>query len=82
MEPHERIRYVFYNLLRKFLIAVGHDFLHKDGFKPSLYSFFLYGINSFDFISCIYTMIWYDIATGLYSIGYGAINIQVQSVWI
>lgn len=27
---------------------------------------------------CIYTVIWYDIPTGLNSLGYGAVNIQVK----
>lgn len=78
MEPQERIRYTFYNLLRKCLIAMGHDFLQGDGFKPNLYAFFLYAINAIGFISCVYTVIWYDISTGLGSVGYGAISIQVQ----
>lgn len=80
MEPHERIRYIFYNLLCKFLILVGHDFLGKDVFKPSLYTIFLYGLNALGFVSCIYTLIWYDISTGLNAIGYGAFNIQVKNI--
>lgn len=78
MEPHERIRYTFYTLLRKLLIASGHDFFQNGGFKPNLYTFFLYGLNALGFSFCIYTVIWYDVATGLHSIGYGAVNVQVK----
>lgn len=77
MEPHERIRYVFYSLQRKLLIAVGHDFLGKDGFTPNSRTYFIYGLNALALASCIYTVIWYDISTGLNSLGYGAVNIQV-----
>lgn len=78
MKPHERIRHTYHILLRKLLVAVGHDFLQKGGFKPSSYTFFLYGLNAFGFASCIYTVLVYDVATGLNSIGIGANNIQVN----
>lgn len=80
MKPHERIRYTFYNLFRKLLFSIGHDFLQKDGFKPTAYTFFMYGLNALGFTSCVYTIIWYDIATALNSIGYGAVNIQVVGI--
>lgn len=77
MEPHERIRYTFYNLLAKLLMSIGHNYLHKNGFKPHLYTYFMYLVNAVGFTSCIYTIIWYDAATALNSIGYGAVNVQV-----
>lgn len=77
MEPLERVRYTFYNLLRNLLIVVGHNFLEEGGFKPNLFSFFLYGLNVLGTVSCIYTVLYYDVETGLKSIGYGAVNIQV-----
>lgn len=78
MQPHERIRHTFYTLLRKLLIIVGHNFIDEGGFKPNLFSFFLYVLNVLGFASCIYTFFWYDIETGLKTIGYGAVNIQVM----
>lgn len=78
MEPHERIRFTFHTLERTLLIVVGHNFFEDGGFKPNLISFFLYGLNMLGITSCIYTFLWYDISTGLNSIGYGAINIQVK----
>lgn len=60
-------------------MAVGHDFLQSGGFKPTPYTFFMYGLNALGLISCIYTIIWYDVSTGLNSIGYGAINVQVKT---
>lgn len=80
MEPHERIRYVFYNLLQKLLTSIGHNFLANGSFKPNAYSFFLYGLNALGFTSCVYTVISYGVSTGLSSICYGAINFQVNSV--
>lgn len=80
MNSHERIRYIFYNLFRKLLFSIGHDFLQEEGFKPTAYTFFLYGINVLGFTSCIYTIIWYDVSTKLNSIGYGAVNIQVVNI--
>lgn len=77
MKPHETIRYVFHNLLRNILIVLGHNFLQMDGFKPTPYTYFLYLTNVFALMSCIYTVMWYDISTGLNSFGYGAANIQV-----
>lgn len=79
MESLKRIRFIFHNFLRTALIAVGHDFLQKDGFKPNLYTFFLYGLDAFAIACCAYTVIWYDVSTGLNSIGYGAINVQVKT---
>ena len=78
MEPHERIRYTFCTLLRKLLASIGHDFLRNGEFKPNFYSYFLYGINALGFTSCIYTLMTYDVATGLNSIGYGAVTVQVE----
>lgn len=78
MEPHERIRYTFHTLQRTLVTAVGHDFFEVGGFKTNFLSFFMYGLNTLGITSCIYTLLWYDIATGLNSIGYGAINIQVE----
>lgn len=78
MKPYERIRFVFYNLLKKLLTSIGHDFVGKDPFKPTLYTFFTYGLNALGITSCIYTMLMYDVATGLNSIAYGSINIQVE----
>lgn len=43
------------------------------------FRFFLYGLNVLGFTSCIYTVLAYDVATGLDSIGCGAINIQVKT---
>ena len=80
MEPHDRMRYTFYNLLRKILISIGHNFFCDGGFKPTFYTIFLYGLNALGVTSCIYTLIWYDVSTGLNAIGYGAINIQVKLV--
>lgn len=78
MEPHERICYTFYYLFRKLLIAVGHDAFQISGFRPNLYAFFLYGLNALSFVSFIYTVLVYDVATGLHAVGYGAINVQVN----
>lgn len=78
MKPHERIRYTFYDLFRKLLKSIGHDFLQKGGFKPTWYAFSLYGLNAFGFACCVYTVVVYDVSTGLNSIGYGAVNIQVN----
>lgn len=82
MEPHQRSRYTFYDSFRKILISIGHDndIFIKDSFKPNFNSSFLYGLNALGFISCVYTIIWYDVSTGLNSIGYGAINVQVKLV--
>lgn len=77
MEPHERARYTFHNLLRRLLIVIGHNFIKEGGFKPNLFTFFLYALNVFGSVSCIYTVLWYDFETALNSIGYGAVNIQV-----
>lgn len=78
MEPYERIRYVFYDLFHKLLIVTGHDYLRKGGLRRNYYSYFMYLANAVGFTSCIYTIIWYDAATGLNSIGYGTVNIQVK----
>lgn len=78
MEPHERIRYIFHTLQRKLLIIVGHNFYDKGGFKTNFLSFCMYALNTLGLTSCIYTLLWYDTSTGLNSIGYGAINIQVM----
>lgn len=78
MKPDERIRWTFYDLFRKLLIIVGHDYLRKDGLKRNLYTYFVYFTNAVGFTSCIYTVMWYDFSTGLNSIGYGAVNIQVK----
>lgn len=78
MKPYERIRYTFYNLLQKLLISIGHNYLVKDEFKPSPYSFSLYAVNILGLLTCVYTVIVYDIPTGLNAIGYGAISIQVN----
>lgn len=77
-EPHQRIRYVFYNLLQKLLFPIGHDFLTEGGYKPTSNTYFMYCVNALSFASCIYTCIWYDISTGLNSLSYGAVNIQVK----
>lgn len=78
MEPHERIRYIFHTLQRKLVIIVGHDFYEKGGFKTNFLSFCMYALNTLGLTSCIYTLLWYDTSTGLNSIGYGAINVQVM----
>lgn len=79
MQPHERIRHIFYNSFRKLLISTGHDYLGEGGeFKPNFLTYFMYLFNAVGFITCIYTIIWYDVETGLNSIGYGAVNIQVK----
>lgn len=59
------------------LITAGHNYLHKDKFTPNLYTYFLYGLDALSFISCVYTVLVYDVSTGLNSIGYGAVSIQV-----
>lgn len=78
MQPHEKIRHIFYTLHRTLLIFVGHNLYQEGGFKPNWYTFLLYGLNTLGITSCIYTLLWYDVSTGLNSIGYGAINIQVK----
>ena len=78
MQPHERIRYLFYVILRKIATLLGHDIFDKDGLKLNAISYFLYGLNAAGLSSTIYTFFMYDITTGLNSIGYGAINCEVS----
>ena len=77
MEPHEKIRYSFYNLLRKLFIAVGHDFFGDDGFKPNLYTYCIYVVSVASFTSFLYTILVYDIAIKLTTIAYFAMFCQV-----
>lgn len=78
MEPYERMRYTFFRLFRTILIIIGHDYLRKEGLKRNWYTYSMYLVNVAGFTSCIYTVMCYDVPTGLNSIGYGAVNIQVQ----
>lgn len=52
MKPNERIHYTFFTLYRNLLIAIGHNYLQKGGFKLNLYKFFLFGFNTLGFTSC------------------------------
>lgn len=78
MLPHERIRRLFYNFLRKIAIVIGHDIFADGGLKLNALSYFLYGLNAAGLSSTIYTIYVYDTTTGLNSLGYGAINCQVK----
>lgn len=80
MKPHERIRRLFYSLIRKLAIVIGHDVFAEGGLKLNALSYFLYGLNVAGISSTIYTIFAYDTTTGLNSMGYGAINCQVM--WI
>lgn len=77
MEPHEKIRYSFYHLLRKLFAAVGHDFLRADGFKPNFNTYCIYLVAVIAFTSFHYTIMTYDIVTKLSAIAYLALVYQV-----
>lgn len=79
MEPHEKIRHSFYKLLRKLFMAVGHDFLRDDGFKPNFYTYCIYLVSATTLTSFLYTILIYDIATKLGSIAYLAMFCQVRN---
>lgn len=78
MELHEQIHHLFYNLLRKLFVALGHDIFEPGDFKPGCFAIFLYTLNVLAYVSCIYTVCAYDAVIGLHSVSPAAICIQVM----
>lgn len=77
MELHKKIHHLFYNLLRRLFVALGHDIFDLGEFKPGALAFFLYSFNGISYVSCVYTIWTYDALIGLHSVGPAAICIQV-----
>lgn len=75
---HEKIRLIFYSWCSALYKAVGHDIFGEDGFKPYLYTYFVWCILALFKISSIYTLIYYDWFTRLNVIGNAAVGLQVS----
>lgn len=78
MELHEKVHHLFYNLLRKLFVALGHDIFEPGDFKPGGFAFFLYSFNAISYVSCVYTLWTYDAVIGLHSVGPAAVCTQVM----
>lgn len=77
MQPHEKIHHLFYILLRKLFISVGHDFFDDGKIKPNLLTYLVYGHLGMFYIGAIYTLIYYDWAEKLNIIAFTGITFQV-----
>lgn len=80
MQPHERIRHVFFNLIRKIFIFVGHDFFAQEHFKPYFLTYVMYGCEALMYIGTVKTICFYDIAQKLNVIAFVGIAFQVKHV--
>lgn len=78
MQPHEKIRHLFFNLLRKLFIFIGHDFYGGGEFKPYWLSYIMYGYLASFYIGAIYTVIYYDMLEKLNTIALTGIAVQVK----
>lgn len=79
MEPHERMQYIFHNLLRKLFKAIGHD-IFRGKFKPYLLTFFMHGLFALFSVAAVYTIVNYDMLVVLNCIGLIGLAHEVRAL--
>lgn len=74
------MRNFFYSWCSFLFKCVGHDIYCDGGFKPNLYTFYVWFILVLFSVSAIYTLLFYNWFTRLNVIGSAAIAAQVNDI--
>lgn len=80
MEPHERVHYLFYVVLRKPFIIIGYDFYPMKEFKPYLLTYLGYVLLLWYFIGVVNTILNYDMVAVLHMVSFTGMSIEVLKV--
>lgn len=77
MEPHEKMHYLFHNLLRKLFILIAHDIFRDGEFKPYPLTYFMYGLLGWFLASTFKTVAYYDRTVVLQMIAFLGVAAEV-----
>lgn len=80
MKAHEKIKHLFFNLIRKTFIIVGHDFFVHEKFKPYWLTYIMYGLLALLYIGTGKTFFFYDLAHKLNITAFLGIGLQVKPI--
>lgn len=78
MKPHERIRRLFFNHIRKTLSIVGHDLFRSEVFKPYWLTYAMYGAKVLMYMGTAKTLYFYDIIDRLNVTAFVGLAFQVM----
>lgn len=79
MEPHEKIRDLFFIELRKIFVLLGHDFYRQAEFKPYFLTFCMYLSYSTFYFGVVKTIMFYSMVETLNMIAFVGVALQVNA---
>lgn len=80
MELHEKIHHLFFVVLRRPFILVGHDFYRMKEFKAYNLTYMAYGLTCLFLISAVNTVMKYDMVTVLHMVSFTGMATQVHQI--
>lgn len=79
MHRYERMRNFFYVWCSKLFESVGHNVYAEGGFKPNLYTYYMWLVLVTFIVCAMYTFVFYDWFIRLNTVANLAVALQVST---